>query len=95
MSPPTFAPGRWISDQRGEGRGVRVSSHVEGGFLVLSTWKQDTVVATVRLLPDEASAFVAGVAEGLSRLSRRETEAALAARLAEAEVRMTALENKQ
>ena len=72
-----------------------MSSHVEGGFLVLSTWKQDTVVATVRLLPDEASAFVAGVAEGLSRLSRRETEAALAARLAEAEVRMTALENKQ
>lgn len=72
-----------------------MSSSVEGGFLVLSTWKQDTVVATVRLLPDEASALVAGVAEGLSRLSRRETEAALEARLAEAEVRLTALENKQ
>lgn len=63
------APGRWIPDQRGDGRGVRVSSHVEGGFLVLSTWKEGACVATVRLLPDEAAALVAGIAEGLSRLA--------------------------
>ena len=69
MTTQHFAPGRWIPDQRGGGRGVRVSSHVEAGFLVLSTWKEDAVVSTVRLLPDEAASLVAGLAEGLSRLA--------------------------
>lgn len=93
MNPPLFSPGsHWIADQRGEGRGVRVSSHVEAGFLVLSTWKEDTVVATVRLLPDEAAALVAGVADGLSRLAERPTDADLAVRLAAVEARMAALE---
>lgn len=69
-----------------------MSSHVEAGFLVLSTWKEDTVVATVRLLPDEAAALVAGVAEGLSRLAERPAEADPALRLAAAEPRMAALE---
>lgn len=63
------APGTWVADPRGEGRGVRVSAHVEAGFLVLSTWKQDTVVSTVRLLPDEAAALIAGLAEGLGLLA--------------------------
>lgn len=92
MSPLT-APGRWIADQRGEGRGVRVSSHVEAGFLVLSTWKEDTVVATVRLLPDEAAALVAGVAEGLGRLAAHVVEDDLAQRLSGVEQRVTALEH--
>lgn len=93
MNPPLVTPGsHWIADQRGEGRGVRVSSHVEAGFLVLSTWKEDAVVATVRLLPDEAAALVAGVADGLSRLAERPVESALAARLAAVEGRMAALE---
>ena len=48
---------------------MRLSSHVEVGFLVLSTRKQDEVVSTVRLLPDEAAALVAGMAEGLSHLA--------------------------
>jgi hypothetical protein len=70
MTPPLAAPGHWIADHRGDGRGVRVSSHVEAGFLVLSTWKAGTCVATVRLLPDEAAELVAGIAEGLGRLAR-------------------------
>ena len=69
MTTPFAAPGRWIADPRGGGRGVRVSSHVEGGFLVLSTWREDACVATVRLLPDEAASLVAGLAEGLGRLA--------------------------
>lgn len=88
----SFAPGRWIADQRGEGRGVRVSAHAEAGFLVLSTWKEDAVVATVRLLPDEAAALVAGVAEGLGRLAAVRTEDDLAARLAAVESRLADLE---
>ena len=96
MNPPLVRPGsRWIADQRGEGRGVRVSSHVEAGFLVLSTWKEDTVVATVRLLPDEAAALVAGVADGLSRLAGRPTDSELALRLAAVEARTAALEGNR
>jgi hypothetical protein len=56
-------------DLRGEGRAVRVSAHAEAGFLVLSTWKADECVSTVRLVPDEAAELVAGVAEGLADLA--------------------------
>ncbi|MCW2778401.1 MAG: hypothetical protein JWN17_2126 [Frankiales bacterium] len=63
------APARWITDPRGEGRGVRVSTHVEAGFLVLSTWRSGVCVGTVRLLPDEAASLVAGLAEGLAGLA--------------------------
>ena len=88
-----FPPGRWIADLRGEGRAVRVSSHVEGGFLVLSTWKEDTCVSTVRLLPDEAASLVAGLAEGLSRLSERPVDNDLPMRMAGLEVRLAAVEH--
>jgi hypothetical protein len=74
MTTPFAAPGHWIADQRGGGRGVRVSSHLEAGLLVLSTWKEDACVATVRLLPDEAAALVAGIAEGLGRLAARRVD---------------------
>jgi hypothetical protein len=66
---PLTAPGRWVADPRGDGRGVRVSAHAEAGFLVLSTWKSGVCVGTVRLLPDEAADLVGGVAEGLARLA--------------------------
>lgn len=69
MSAPYTAPGRWVLDPRGEGRGVRVSAHVELGFLVLSTWKSGRCVSTVRLLPDEAAELVAGVAQGLAGIA--------------------------
>lgn len=95
MTPPTFAPGRWIADQRGEGRGVRVSAHADGGFLVLSTWKEDAVVATVRLLPDEAAALVAGLAEGMSRLAEDNAVTDLNNRLHAVEARLAALETTE
>ena len=72
MTTPFAASGRWIADQRGDGRGVRVSSHVDGGYLVLSTWRDDTCVSTVRLLPGEAAELVTGLAEGLGRLAERD-----------------------
>ena len=92
MTAPFATPGRWVADQRGDGRGVRVSSHVEAGFLVLSTWKAGTCVATVRLLPDEAADLVAGIAEGLGRLAHRPELDDAAQRLAAMEARLAALE---
>lgn len=68
MTQPTSLAG-WVFDQRGDGRAVRVSAHVDAGFLVLSTWKADVCVATVRLLPDEAARLVCNIAEGLARLA--------------------------
>lgn len=67
---PTDAPGTWVADPRGDGRGVRVSAHAEAGFLVLSTWKAGVCVGTVRLLPDEAADLAAGVVQGLARLAQ-------------------------
>lgn len=63
-----------------------------GGFLVLSTWKEDTVVATVRLLPDEAAVLVAGLADGLSRLAEQGPDRDLALRVSDVEARLGALE---
>jgi hypothetical protein len=62
-------PGRWVSDRRGDGRAVRVSAHVEAGFLVVSTWRLGTCVGTVRLLPAEAAELITGLAEGLAHLA--------------------------
>lgn len=65
------APGRWVYGHRGDGRGVRVSAHVEAGFLVLSTWRAERCVGKVRLLPDEAAQLVSGIAESLAHLAER------------------------
>ena len=65
---PIPVHGRWAVDPRGEGRAVRVSAHAEAGFLIVSTWKADTCVGTVRLLPDEAAELVAGITDALAQL---------------------------
>ena len=96
MTMPLQSPGTWVLDQRGGGRGVRVSAHTEGGFLVLSTWKSDACVATVRLLPDEAAQLVAGIAAGLAQLGTPPASPApepeLPQRLAALETRVVVLE---
>jgi len=68
---PMSPHSRWARDLRGEGRAVRVSAHAEAGFLIVSTWKADGCVGTVRLLPGEASELVAGIVEGLAHLAGR------------------------
>ena len=94
MTQPLQSSSGWVFDQRGDGRGVRVSAHVEAGFLVLSTWKSDTCVATVRLLPDEAARLVANIADGLSRLATPPGVEAdvVGRRLTQVEQRLAALE---
>jgi hypothetical protein len=67
---PLGDPAHWFPDQRGGGRGVRVSAHAEAGFLVLSTWRDGTCASTVRLNPEQAAALVSGIAEGLADLSQ-------------------------
>lgn len=61
--------GTWVNDRRGDGRAVKVSAHVEAGFLVVSTWKAGTCVGTVRLLPAEAAELISGLSESLAHLA--------------------------
>ncbi len=88
--PVLFPTGGWIFDARGAGRGVRVSAHTEAGFLVLSTWKADVCVGTVRLLPDEAAQLVSTIADGLARLATADVDTAGAER----DRRLAALESR-
>lgn len=66
---PLASPGRWISDTRGPERALRVSSHAVAGYLVISTWRDDACVGTVRLTPREAAELMAGLATGLAELA--------------------------
>lgn len=81
---------------RGGGRAVRVAAHVEAGFLVISTWKADECVGTVRLVAHEASELMAGMAECLAELASNAAAAptapALVERLRELEERVALLE---
>lgn len=97
MSARIDAPGQWVPDIRGDGRGVRVSAHAELGFLVVSTWKAGTCVGTVRLLPDEAADLVAGLSHSLAALTRDNPMWGLGAvdpMVRELEARLSALEQR-
>jgi hypothetical protein len=95
MSVLPFQPrGHWAWDARGAERAVRVSPHPDENVVNLSVWRDDLCVGTVRLLPDEVSALVAGLTDGLVELSRRPagpaaTVADLEERLARVESRLT------
>lgn len=52
---------------------MRVSTHGEAGFLLLSTWRSGVCKSTVRLLPDEAGSLVSGLAEALAELAAAST----------------------
>ncbi|MFP5371012.1 MAG: hypothetical protein ACLGI3_09715 [Actinomycetes bacterium] len=62
--------GQWAWDVRGEGRAVRISTHVESGLVNLSVWRHDACVGTVRLLPSEVANLMAGLSEGLAEIAR-------------------------
>ena len=87
--------GQWAWDARGEGRAVRISTHVESGLVNLSVWRHDTCVGTVRLLPSEVANLVTGLSEGLALLAREPSNDGSdpeARRLREMEERLAVLE---
>jgi hypothetical protein len=86
--------GRWAWDDRGDGRAVRVSTHAEAGLLVVSLWRDDICVGTVRLPPGEAAAVAAALTDGLAELADRPAPAPVAAadRLQALEQRLARLE---
>ena len=57
--------GEWLVDARDGGRAMRASWHAELGCVVLSSWRGDACVATVRLAPAEAAQLARVLVEGL------------------------------
>ena len=84
--------GRWAWDSRGANRAVRVAPHAEENVVNLSVWRDDICVGTVRLAPDDAAALVAGLTDGLARLSERPADDAT--RMREMEARLARLESR-
>lgn len=67
--------GEWFGDARDGARALRVSWHPaqpgptsagDTGCVVLSTWREDTCVATTRLSPVEAARLIGVLADGLA-----------------------------
>jgi hypothetical protein len=88
--------GRWAWDARGEGRAVRVSTHVEAGLLNLSLWRGETCVGTARLAPEDVAQLVTGLTEGLAALAARpRVVGPEATRVAELESRLARLEQRR
>ena len=66
--PPTRLPRRRdiVLDERGEGRALRVTWHHDAGIAVVSVWRQDRCVGTVRVAGEDVPGLMAGLAEGLA-----------------------------
>ena len=60
------ARGEWFADARDGRRALRASWHAEKACVVLSVWRDDACVGTVRLTPSDAAALVATLADGLA-----------------------------
>ncbi|MCA0143726.1 hypothetical protein [Blastococcus sp. LR1] len=87
--------GQWVGDHRGQGRSLRVSTHVDVGVLNVSLWREDVCVGTAQLLPAEAAALIGGLSDGLAEIAvqpappaRHAEPHVLEARLARLEARL-------
>jgi hypothetical protein len=92
--------GQWAWDLRGQGRGVRVSAHVDEGLLNVSLWREGACVGTAQLLPADVAKLVSGLSEGLAEIASQrplhvvdadgpERKQELEQRLADVEARLT------
>ena len=63
--------GEWFGDSRDGARALRVSWHAsdERDCVVLSTWREDSCVATTRLSPADAARLIAVLADGLAAIA--------------------------
>ena len=58
--------GEWFADARDGERALRASWHAEIGVVVLSLWREDACVGTLRLTPTEAARLIGTLADGLA-----------------------------
>ncbi|HET6911511.1 MAG TPA: hypothetical protein VFH54_19460 [Mycobacteriales bacterium] len=62
---PLPARGGVLPDRRGAGRAMRVSAHVDQGFVTLSIWRDDVCVATHQLGAEDVPALIETLARTL------------------------------
>ncbi|TFV89544.1 hypothetical protein [Blastococcus sp. CT_GayMR16] len=88
--------GQWAWDLRGQGRGVRVSTHADEGLLNVSLWREGTCVGTAQLLPADVAKLVSGLTEGLAEIAAppRVPAADDGTRLHELEQRLAEVESR-
>ena len=60
--------GEWFPDARQGDRAMRVSWHAELDCVVLSTWRGEGCVGTVRLSAADAARLIGALADGLAAL---------------------------
>lgn len=60
------ASGAVLPDVRGAGRWMRVTWHDEADVVVLSLWRENACVGTLRLARHEVPALVSALVEGLA-----------------------------
>jgi hypothetical protein len=65
-----------VLDERGEGRALRVTWHHDVGVAVVSVWRQDRCVGTVRVPAEEVPGLVAVLTDGLAEGYRTGRESA-------------------
>lgn len=63
---PLQPSAQWFGDARNGDRAMRATWHVDKGFVVLSTWRDGSCVATTRLTPEEAARLISVLADGLA-----------------------------
>jgi hypothetical protein len=65
---PTRLPRRRdvVLDERGDGRALRVTWHHDAGIAVVSVWRLDRCVGTVRVAAEDVPGLVAVLTEGLA-----------------------------
>ena len=68
--------GEWFPDARQGDRALRVSWHAELDCVVLSTWRGEGCVGTVRLTPADAARLIGVLADGLAALPAAEAATA-------------------
>jgi len=79
---PLPTRGEWLGDARDGSRALRVSWHPDRDCVVLSSWREDTCVATVRLGTIEAGRLVAVLGEGIAASLAAGSASAVAAETA-------------
>ena len=70
--------GEWFPDARDGDRALRASWHAELGCVVLSAWRGEGCVGTVRLTPADAARLIGVLADGLAASAPPSAEVASA-----------------
>lgn len=65
------ADGSWFTDERSPHRNLRVNVHDEDGLVVLTTWRNNRCIGSIRLTMGEAGRLAQALVGGLTDAATR------------------------